>query len=204
MLRLPFVASSDLLKAVAAVREVLSRHGVVAVPTETFYGLAVDPHDREALSRIYRAKNRASDKALSVVGASLGQLEALVEIREPWRARLDAVWPAPLTVVLPARRALSGAAATLAVRVPAHDLLRRLLFRVGPLTATSANVSGGTPTVDPAEVERVLGARLDLLLDGGRTPGGSPSTLLDCTVEPPIMLREGEWDPPEGWSVKGG
>jgi len=202
MLRLPFVVAADLPAAVATVREVLGRHGVVAIPTESFYGLAVDPRDREALARIYRAKDRVAEKALLVVAASLEQVETLVVIEEPWRARLHEAWPAPLTVVLPDRRAGAGRDATLAVRVPAHDLLRRLLALVGPLTATSANPSGGAPANDPSEVERVFGSLLDLLLDGGRTPGGLPSTLVDCTAHPPVLLRRGGWELPDGWSVK--
>jgi tRNA A37 threonylcarbamoyladenosine synthetase subunit TsaC/SUA5/YrdC len=104
----------------------------------------------------------------------------------------------PTVVPLPAGRD------TLAVRVPDHPLLRALLEAVGPLTVTSANPSGGAPLARAGEVARALGHDLALLLDGGDTPGGVPSTLVDLTGEHPRLLRMGAWTPPPGWGVKRG
>lgn len=200
--RVSFRTPADLPAAVEALRWTRARHGLTAIPTETFYGLAVDPTDTIAVRRVFEAKGREEAKLLLVVGGSLEQLEELVSIPHAFRERLRAVWPAALTVVLPARRPLPAGDATLAVRVPDAPLLRSLLLRTGPLTATSANRSGEAPAVDPAAVATAFGERLDLLFDGGMTPGGAPSTLVDATGERIIVLRQGAWRIPGDWPVK--
>jgi L-threonylcarbamoyladenylate synthase len=204
MLRRPFADPGDLAGAVDAVRAALAVHGVVAVPTETFYGLAVAPDDPEAVDRVYDLKGRPPEKGLPVVGASIRQLARVAVVPEQWRAILEAVWPAPLTVVLQAARGLPGGAETVAVRVPAHPLLRALLEPVGPLTATSANRSGAPPLARAEEVARELGDGLALLLDGGDAPGGLPSTVLDLAHGAPRILRPGAFRPPPEWDVQGG
>jgi L-threonylcarbamoyladenylate synthase len=196
---LPFQHPSHLPAAVAAVREAMSRHGVIALPTETFYGLAADPHDEEAVARVFAIKGRETGKALLVVAANIAQVRELADLDETRRVALAAAWPAPVTVVLPARGQLAAAAETVAVRVPDHALLRALLARVGPLTATSANRSGVSPCVTPAAVAAALATDVDLLLDGGATPGGLPSTLVDWTDERPVVLRPGAWSLPPSW-----
>jgi L-threonylcarbamoyladenylate synthase len=178
------------------------RHGVVALPTETFYGLAVPPDDPVAVARVFTLKGRPAEKALPVVAASLAQLGPLAVFPEAWRRRLEAAWPAPLTVVLPSGTGFAGGG-NVAVRVPAHRLLRALLASVGPLTATSANRSGGPPLSRPQDVARLLGAGLALLLDGGEAPGGLPSTVVDLSGELPRLLRQGAWQVPSEWGVKG-
>jgi L-threonylcarbamoyladenylate synthase len=202
MLTLSFTRMDHLSAAAEAVRTTLAAHGVVAIPTETYYGLAVHPDDPVAVHRVYDLKGRPGAKALPVVGASLAQLAPLVVFRDPWAARLEAVWPAALTVVLPARGRVAAGDATLAVRVPGHPLLRQLLASVGPLTATSANHSGAPPTTDPHEVAKLFASGVALLLDGGQTPGGSPSTVLDLTESAPRLLRAGGWKAPPEWGVK--
>jgi L-threonylcarbamoyladenylate synthase len=204
MVRLPFTVETDLPAAVAEVRGALAGHGVVAVPTETFYGLSVVPSDGVAVARIFALKGRSAHKALPVAGASLAQLSGLVRVPERWRELLEAAWPAAVTVVLPTVVPLPAGRDTLAVRVPDHPLLRALLEAVGPLTVTSANPSGGAPLARAGEVARVLGHDLALLLDGGDMPGGVPSTLVDLTGEHPRLLRMGAWAPPPGWGVKRG
>ncbi len=202
MKRLPFTTESHLAGAADAVRSALGGGGIVALPTETFYGLAVRPDDEAAVRRVFALKGRPAERALLVVAASVAQLAPWVHIAPRWRVRLEAVWPAPLTAVLPAALAVAGAgASTLAVRVPAHRLLRALLSEVGPLTATSANASGAPPCARPDDVARALGHGLALLLDGGETAGGAATTLLDLTVDPPLVLRAGGWRPPESWGV---
>lgn len=199
ILRLPFSVPAHLPAAVAAVREAVAAHGVVALPTETFYGLAVDPADAEAVARVFALKDRDFGKALLVVAASLDQVDRLVTLDAARRAALAAAWPAPLTVVLPLRRPLAAAAGSLAVRIPDHALLRSLLARVGPLTATSANRSGAPPSVAAEAVAAALGDEIALLLDGGETPGGRPSTLVDWTGERPMVIRPGAWPLPPSW-----
>jgi L-threonylcarbamoyladenylate synthase len=202
MLRLPFADERDLSAALKAVLSARQGHGVVALPTETFYGLAVAPDDPVAVARVFTLKGRPAEKALPVVAASVAQLGPLAVFPEAWRGRLEATWPAPLTVVLPSRTGLAGGG-NVAVRVPAHPLLRALLASVGPLTATSANRSGGPPLSRPRDVARLLGAGLALLLDGGEAPGGLPSTVLDLTGELPRLLRQGAWQVPSEWGVTG-
>ena len=204
MLRLPFCNEADLPAAAAAVRDAAAGHGIVALPTETAYGLSVGPADTVAVERLFELKRRPRDKALLVVGASVEQLAPLVRIPAEWRGRLESAWPAALTVVLPAVRgtAAGGAGGSLAVRVPAHGLLRALLALVGPLTASSANLSGGPALTSADAVAGALGHGLALLLDGGPTPAGSPSTLIDLMSSPPRVLREGAWTPPAAWDVK--
>jgi L-threonylcarbamoyladenylate synthase len=204
MLRLPFTDQGDLPAASHAVRDALQGHGVLALPTETFYGLAVAPDDPVAVDRVYTLKGRPAEKALPVVGASIAQLESLVVVPEGWRGRLEAAWPAPLTVVLPAAATLAAGGRTVAVRVPAHPLLRALLASVGPLTATSANRSGGPALARADDVVRELGNGLALLLDGGDAPGGVPSTVVDLSHGGARMVRQGAWQPPPGWGVEGG
>ena len=204
MVRLSFRSPADLPAAVAAAREAVSGHGVIAAPTETYYGLSVDPADDRAVARLSALKGRAADKSLLVVGASLEQLADLVAMTPELRRWLDGVWPAPLSVILPARRRLAAAGATLAVRVPGHELLRALLERTGPLTSSSANRSGAPPPTRPDEVAGEFGERLDLLLDGGATPGGLPSTLIDATGNELRVVRAGAWPTPPDGIVKRG
>lgn len=201
MRRLPFTVPIHLPAAVSAVRQALTEHGIVVIPTETFYGLAVDPRDATAVNRVFVAKDRPEEKALLVVGASLVQLEELVIVGEAWRARLTAAWPAPLSVVLPTLRPVPAGGATLAVRVPAHPLLRELLIRTGPLTATSANRSGEPAPSRPDALAATLGRHVAVLLDGGRTGGTGASTLIDATCEPARLLRSGAFAVPAKWAV---
>ena len=199
---LPFADHGDLGVAVDAVRDVLAAHGVIALPTETFYGLAADPADPVAVDRVFAVKGRPADRALPVVAASLEQLDGLVRLGEPWRSRLGASWPAPLTAVLPILAPLPFAVATLAVRIPSHPLLLELLARVGPLTATSANVTGQASLTTTEEVLRALSTGLALVLDGGTTTGGLPSTLIDVAGPAPKLLRSGAFRVPVGWDVR--
>jgi L-threonylcarbamoyladenylate synthase len=181
---------------VAGVREVLAHGGVAAVPTETFYALAADPASEKGVSRVFEIKGRDDGKPLLVLVSSRGDLARLgIEAAPRLLDRFFGIWPAPLTVVLPLRRpiAASRGSRTLAIRVPAGEAVRRLLDRVGPLTGTSANRSGQPPISDPDELARELGDDLELLVDGGATPGGAPSTIVDATLEPPRVLRAGAY-----------
>lgn len=137
---------------------------------------------------------------LPVLFGDRGQLAQLgIAASEETLDRFFAIWPAPLTVVLPLRAEIpaSGGARTLAVRMPAHEPLRALLSRVGPMTGTSLNRSGEDPCETADEAAALLSGGIDVLVDGGRTPGGLPSTLLDATASPPRVLRAGAfaWPP---------
>ncbi len=178
----------------------LARGAVLVIPTESSYGLAVDPRDAAGVAAIYRLKGREAGKPLPVVVAGVEQL-ALLGI-DPGSAavgRLARCWPAALTAVLPldpAGPAVPAAAGggDLAVRVPDHAPLRRLLGRLGPLTATSANPSGAAPLLDPGAVARLLAGTDAVVVDGGRLPGGLPSTLVVPTADGYRLLRPGRCD----------
>ena len=177
-----------------ALRDLLSGGGVAAIPTETFYGLAADPHDEAAVRRIVAAKGRDDARAMPVLFSRPEDLAGLgVTAPEQSLAPYFRIWPAALTVVVAIREpvAASRGACSLAIRIPASAPLRRVLEFTGPLTATSANRSGEPSIDNPDAVERVFEGSIDLLVDGGRTPGGLPSTILDATVEPPRVLRAG-------------
>jgi L-threonylcarbamoyladenylate synthase len=175
-------------------RDDLARGGVVSIPTDTFYALACDPASERGVSRVFEIKGRGEGEPLLVLFSEREHLERLgVDAPPDTLARFFRLWPAPLTAVLRVRAPLpaSRGGLTLAVRMPAVAAVRELLSHVGPLTGTSANRSGRPALDDPDEVTEQLGAELDLVIDGGRTPGGQPSTLVDATVDPPRVLRAG-------------
>ena len=201
MLRIGLEAAAADPSLLARIREILSRGGVAAVPTETFYGLAADPWSESGVRRIFRIKQRDDGKPLPVLAAGEEQLRQLgVDESTPALAPWLALWPAPLTVVLRihAPIAASRGGRALAVRIPASTGLRRLLEKTGPLTGTSANRSGAEPLSDPDAVARLFQSEVDVLVDGGPTPGGRPSTIVDGTVDPPVLRRAGGFPwPPE-------
>lgn len=176
--------------------------GVIAIPTDTLYGLAADPFSAAAVTRLFAVKGRAAGRALPLIAADTAQVVAHIGPLTPVAARLAAhFWPGPLTLLLAAPASLaaevSGGTGRVGVRVPADAVAREVCASVGrPITATSANVSGQAATADPDEVERTLGDAVDFLLDTGRTPGGPPSTIVDVVDGAPSVVREGAigWD----------
>lgn len=181
-------------KKIAEVRRLLAGGGVAAIPTETSYGLAADPWSPEGVRRIFEAKGREGGKALPVAFAKREQLERLGTIAsDDVLARYFDIWPAPLTVILPLEKPIAASCdrPNLAVRIPAYPELVLLLEAIGPVTATSANRSGEEPVNDPDQIVRIFRGTVDLLVDGGPSPGGLPSTLLDATRNPPAVLRLG-------------
>jgi L-threonylcarbamoyladenylate synthase len=175
--------------------DVLSSDGVAAIPTETFYALAANPRSSKAVARVFELKGRNAEKALPVLFADPEQLKQLKIENPAGLERFLAIWPAALTVIFPTSSPLScaGGDASLAVRMPAREDLRELLRLAGPLTGTSANISGRPPLSDPNEVEIAFGGALDLIVDGGPTPGMRPSTLVDARFDPPRVLRRGAY-----------
>lgn len=175
-------------------RAMLAGGGVAAIPTETFYGLATNPKSEGGVRRIVEAKGRDDSKAMPVLFASREQLNHLGITAAPeLLERFFAIWPAALTVILPIERPLAASRGlgTLAVRMPATRPLILLLESIAAVTGTSANLSGERPLDDPDAVEAAFGSGIDLLVDGGKTPGGDPSTIVDATVEPNVILRKG-------------
>lgn len=180
---------------------VLERGGVLVVPTESSYGLGADPRSPEGIDRVFRLKGRETAKALPLVAADLDQVLEAVGPDLPEAARLrrlaPRIWPGPVSLVLAAAPGLPAAApdGTVAVRIPAHAGLRRLLAAVGrPLTATSANRSGEPPALDAGEAAALLAglaAGEGVVVNGGRLPGGPPSTLVRIRGREVEVLREG-------------
>lgn len=167
---------------VRPLREHLERGGVIAIPTESSYGLGALPANRSGVEAIYRLKGREAGKPLPVVVGDLRQLDSLgIDSGSETVERLARLWPAPLTAVLPTTRSLPASAgeASLAVRIPDHEVLRGLLLDLGEaLTATSANLSGEPPVLDPMELTATLPGWDGWVVDGGRLPGGPPSTIV--------------------------
>jgi L-threonylcarbamoyladenylate synthase len=175
-------------------REALRGGGVLGIPTDTFYGLAADPLSEPGVGRVYALKGRSAAQALPVLVASIAQLACVGVTASPdILAKLEAIWPAPLTAVLPIARpiAASGGISTLAVRVPAREELRLLLEKIGPVTGTSANRTAQPPALTAGEVTSTFGSGLDFVLDGGPASSPLPSTIVDLTKSPPEILRSG-------------
>lgn len=170
---------------------------LVAFPTETFYGLGADALDAGAVARVFQAKGRPADKPLLVLVDSVAMAEALaLEVPACARRLMGRYWPGPLTLVLRARPevppALTAGTGTIGVRLSSHPVARALVAAAGrPVTAPSANPHGAPSPRTADEVVAGLGEGVDLVIDGGTTPGGPPSTLLDVTRTPPVVLRAG-------------
>jgi L-threonylcarbamoyladenylate synthase len=184
-------------KAVREAAEVLLAGGLVAYPTESFYGLGADAANEEAVNRIFIAKKRREDRPLLILIPSREALGRYVKGIPPLALELmDTFWPGGLTLILEAAPDLSplltAGSGKIGVRLSSHPLATALALAVGgAVTGTSANLSDRPPCRTPEEVIGQIGEELDLILDGGRTEGASGSTLLDLTVDPPEILREG-------------
>jgi L-threonylcarbamoyladenylate synthase len=177
-----------------AVAGVLAAGGVVGVPTDTVYGIACRPEAADALARIYAVKRRPEGLEIGLLAASAAQLEPLVVMPPVARRLAAAFWPGGLSLVLSAvpdrGLAVPREGTTLMVRVPGHRLLRDLLARTGPLAVTSANRHGEPACATAPEVSERFAGELDAVLDGGRGDGRG-STIIDCTEDPPRVLRPG-------------
>jgi len=175
----------------------LRRGGLVAYPTDTLYGLGAAAGDDRAVRRLFQAKNRSLGNPLPILVASVDTAQEIAQMEPSLALRLAShFWPGGLALVLPRSPgfhslALAGGD-TVAVRVPNHRVPLALIRELGqPLTGTSANISGRPPPLTAAEVVEQLGESVDIIIDGGRCPGGIESTVIDLTGESPRLLREG-------------
>jgi L-threonylcarbamoyladenylate synthase len=177
----------------------LQQGEAVAFPTDTVYGLGASAFDARSIEKLYAIKDRDSQKAIAVLISRLDQLPQVAGEMGTIASRLAArFWPGPLTLVVPVRPGLPANLSplpTVGVRMPDHPVARQLMDLTGPLAVTSANLSGASSTRTAQEVFDQLNGRIPLILDGGLTPGGSPSTVVDCTGPQPVILRLG----PIGW-----
>jgi len=176
---------------------VLRSGGVIAFPTDTVYGLGAHGFLASAIDKLYALKGRERQKAIALLIASVEDVQTVaVQVPEiAWRLA-ERFWPGPVTLVLPKAATvldvLTAGSETVAVRIPEHDVALQLISRLGaPLAATSANLSGQPEAVTAGEVREIFGAQVRFLLDGGRCPGGVPSTVVDLTVTPAQIRRRG-------------
>ena len=175
--------------------KILQSGGIVAFPTDTVYGLGALAFNNNAIESIYKAKNRPVEKAIPILIGDLSDFEKVADDIPNMALRFASrFWPGPLTCIVPKKQTLPlavSATPTVAVRIPDHVDARALLRAADPMAVTSANISGGQNPSTAQEVYDQLNGRIPLILDGGTTQGGIPSTLVDCTGELPMILREG-------------
>ena len=182
-------------EAIPSALQVLRQGGLVAFPTDTVYGVGTLAFDGKAVESIYAAKDRPVEKAIPILIGDAEDLEKVGEnIPETAREFASHFWPGPLTILVPKRADLPeavSATSTVGIRVPDHVFARALLRNTGPMAVTSANISGKQSPISAQEVYEQLHGRIALIIDGGKTPGGVPSTLVDCSGEEIKVLRQG-------------
>jgi len=200
MLALMGLAPALLERSVAEAARVLRAGGLLAFPTETFYGLAVDPRQEKAVARLFAVKNRDRQKPIPLLISRLEQLQEIVkEIPDAYQPLIRRFWPGALTLVFPARPELPPLLTehgvhgqTIAVRQTSHPLARRLIDAFGfAITGTSANISGQEPVREISSLSSELAAACDLLLDGGATPGSLSSTIVGIDDGELTVRRQG-------------
>ena len=189
------ILPADNEKSLYRASEILKRGGLVAFPTDTVYGVGALASHGKAVESIYAAKDRPLEKSIPLLVNGLGDFEKVAKDIPPMAMKLAAhYWPGPLTLVVPKDPSLPGEISskpTVGVRVPDHPTTLALLKITGPLAVTSANISGQPSPKRAAQVFHQLNGRIPLILDGGKAPGGMPSTVVDCTGREPVILRDG-------------
>jgi len=187
----PFNSSNTISQALS----VLKAGGLIAFPTDTVYGLGALAFYGKAVESIYTAKDRPIEKAIPILVGEITDIKK-VALEFPYNARLltSRFWPGPLTCIIPKKPSLPkavSATSTIGVRLPDQVTARLVLRAVGPMAVTSANISGQLSPSTAEEVFNQLKGRIPLIIDGGKTPGGIPSTVVDCTTDEIKILREG-------------
>ena len=178
-------------------REAISAGGVIAYPTDTFYGLGADPRNSRAVKRLFEIKGRPMGQPiLLLIADPLDVRQWAAESSSQAEELMKRCWPGPLTLIFKTRAdvlpELTAGTGTIGLRVPGNKLTRDLLRSLGcALTGTSANRSGQASFRTARETAEAIGDRVDLILDGGETAGGKPSTIVDVSTELPRVVREG-------------
>ena len=182
---------------IAEASSILGAGGVVAYPTETFYGLGADGQIEDAIKKIFLIKGRNFKNPISVIIGNANDVRGLVEeIPEFALHLMETFWPGALTIIFKASSdvspLLTAGTGKIGIRLSSHPVATALANKLGhPITATSANLSGKHECTSADEVIQGIGDQIDAVMDGGRTPGGSGSTIIDVTTDPPAILREG-------------
>lgn len=189
------IISTDDPQAISSAQQVLQQDGLIAFPTDTIYGLATSAFNPTGIQKVYAAKQRPEEKALPILIGEFSQLDSLVLfISEPVRRIAQNFWPGALTLILPKGPKIPSelsAYATVGVRMPDLPFTLRLLMATGPLATTSANISNGPNPTSVQDVVAQLGNAVDLILDGGPTPGATASTVVNASGASLKILREG-------------
>ncbi len=191
------ITKNNLSETLEKAVEILKKGGIVAFPTETFYGLGVKFDMDDSLIRLYELKKRPVKKPMPLIIGSRELLPSLVvSTNNSATALMDKFWPGPLTIILDAKngvsRYLTVGTGMVAIRIPGESFALHLAKEAGfPITGTSANISGMPPADNAEAVIKYFGDRVDLIIDGGKTPGGLPSTIVDATEREIKLLRKG-------------
>lgn len=198
---MPVRVAGDSAEVRAEAAQLLRRGGVVAIPTDTVYGIAADLALPDSIERLFAVKRRSPEKAVALLLADAAQASVLGVVDEAARLLGERFWPGGLTLVLPSRPGarlpsiLAAGRPTVGVRVPDHPCPRALAAELGPLPTTSANLSGEPDARDAHEIAAQLGEALALVIDGGPIRGGPGSSVVDCTADRPRLLRSGAISP---------
>ena len=185
----------EIKTALKAAADVLLRGGVAAIPTDTVYGFAALVHDEKAIERLYRIKERSQNKSIAVLlGDAIQAHEVAHEFPAKAQRLADKYWPGALTIIIRKKTGLPADLTSndlVGLRIPDHEFTRDLIRLTGPLAVTSANISGQPPAKSIAEFTDELGDQLDIIIDGGPSRGGVPSSVINCDADPATILREG-------------
>ncbi|MCB0907226.1 MAG: threonylcarbamoyl-AMP synthase [Nocardioidaceae bacterium] len=193
---LPTGTPEERTEAVEAVAGAISKGRLVVLPTDTVYGVGADAFDPEAVARLLEAKGRGRNMPPPVLIGDAGTVDALVTgLPDYARTLIEHCWPGPLTLIgreQPSLRwDLGDTRGTVAVRMPDHEVALEILRRTGPLAVSSANSTGRPAATSAAAAEEMLGESVEVIVDAGDSPGETPSTILDVTMDRPRILREG-------------
>lgn len=191
------ITENNLAEVLKKASAVLNDGGIVAYPTETFYGLGVKFDKENSLKKLFELKKRQEEKPMPLIIGSRASMSMIAaSINEIAESLMDKFWPGPLTLILEAKKGLSpyltADTGRIAVRIPGESAALYLVREAGfPITATSANPSGIPPAEDAETVIKYFGEKIDLIIDGGKTPGGLPSTIVDAAGKSIKIVREG-------------
>lgn len=197
IIKIDLIQSPRSEKDIHFIKEVLDLGGIIGFPTDTYYGLGANPLNEEAVQTIFKIKNRPGNKPFIILVDSVITLTDFVShIDQNTQKLMDEFWPGPLTILfrvnplLPAK--LTAHTGKIGARIPGNVITRHLLEKIGhPLTGTSANISGDENLSTAQDVNHALGPQISAIVDGGKCPGEKESTVIDPTVSPPVIIREG-------------
>ncbi len=181
--------------AIGLAIKVLKGGGIIAFPTDTVYGIGLPVRNEAGIEKLFFIKGRDFNKAIAILIGDKSQIHPLTpQFNETAQKLAEKFWPGELTIVVEKSKELPGMLSptpTIGIRMPDHEFTRKLLIQFGPLATTSANISGGENPLTADDVLKQLEGKIELLIDGGKVPGGTPSTVVDCTEQEISIIRRG-------------